>query len=125
MKIYVFGNPLVEEDALALKLAEKLKEKFSEVEFREFDVAEDFEEEILYLMDVVKGIKKVKIVEDFDRVETRKIFSLHDYDLSYEIKLLKKIGKVKKVFLIAIPFGMGEKEALKQVETQIHFILKK
>jgi len=75
----------------------------------------------LYLMDVVKGLEEVKIIENFDSIETKKIFSLHDYDLSYEIKLLKKIGKIKKVFLIGIPFGKSEKE----IEPQIHLILRK
>ncbi len=125
MKIYVFGNPLIKEDNLALRIAEKLRKKIPEIEFKNFDVVEDFEEKILYIMDVVKGVKKVKIIENFDLIKTKKIFSLHDYDLSYEIKLLKKIGRIKKVFLIAIPFGIKEKDALKQVENQIHLILKK
>ncbi len=122
MKIYVFGNPLLRKDSIAIKIARKLAKKFPEIEFKEFDVVEDLEEiDTLYLMDVVKGLKKVKIIENFDFIETKKIFSLHDYDLSYEVKLLKKIGKIKKVFLIGIPFGKSERE----VEAQIHLILKK
>ncbi len=122
MKIYVFGNPLLREDRTAIKIARKLAKKFPEIEFKEFDVVEDLEEgNTLYLMDVVKGLEEVKIIENFDSIETKKIFSLHDYDLSYEIKLLKKIGKIKKVFLIGIPFGKSEKE----IEPQIHLILRK
>lgn len=122
MRIYVFGNPLLREDSIALKISKKLSKKFPEIEFKEFDVVEDLEEsEKLYVMDVVKGLEEVKVIEDFDSIETKKIFSLHDYDLSYEIKLLKKIGKIKKIFLIAIPFRKSEKE----VEAQVHLILKK
>ncbi|MEM5790916.1 MAG: hypothetical protein QXP77_02630 [Candidatus Aenigmatarchaeota archaeon] len=122
MRIYILGNPLLREDSIALKIAKKLSKKFPEIEFKEFDVVEDLEEsENLYLMDVVKGLEEVKIIQDFDCVETKKIFSLHDYDLGYEIRLLKKIGKIKKVFLIAIPFGKDKKG----VEAQVHLILKK
>ena len=125
MKIYVFGNPILRKDSLALRVAERLKKKFPAIEFKKFDTAEDLEGEALYVMDVAEGIEEVKLIENLDLVETRKIFSLHDYDLSYELKLLKKIGKIKKVFLICIPAGMKESEAIKQVESQIHLILKK
>ncbi|MCS7106135.1 MAG: hypothetical protein NZ942_02375, partial [Candidatus Aenigmarchaeota archaeon] len=86
---------------------------------------EDLKEREVWFMDVVEGIKRVRIIDDFELMKTKKIFSLHDYDLSYEIKLLKKIGKLKKAFLIAIPYGKKEKEVLKDVENQIHLILKK
>jgi len=125
MKIYVCGNPLLKEDSIALKIAKKLSKKLKKVNFEEFEAIEDLDESVVYIMDVVKGIRKVKLIEDFDVVKTDKIFSLHDYDLSYEIKLLKKIGKIKKVFLIAIPFSKNEKKIVKEVEDQIHLILRK
>lgn len=125
MKIHVFGNPILRKDSLALRVAKKLEKKFPEIEFREFDTVEDLEGDILYIMDVAKGIEEVKIIKNLDLIETRKIFSLHDYDLSYELKLLKKIGKIKEVFLICIPEGMEERKAVEEVESQIHLILKK
>ncbi|MEM5843341.1 MAG: hypothetical protein QXL97_01335, partial [Candidatus Aenigmatarchaeota archaeon] len=97
MKIYVFGNPLVKKDSLAVKLSKKLKKVFPQIDFEEFDVVEDLKEENLVIMDVAEGIEKVEIIEDLDLLENRKIYSLHDYDLSYELKLLKKIGKIKNV----------------------------
>ncbi|MEM5832089.1 MAG: hypothetical protein QXW01_01600 [Candidatus Aenigmatarchaeota archaeon] len=125
MKIYVFGNPLVKKDSLAVKLSKKLKKVFPQIDFVEFDVVEDLKEENLVIMDVAEGIEKVEIIEDLDLLENRKIYSLHDYDLSYELKLLKKIGKIKNVKIIAIPFNLNEEEALKQVINYIHLIFKK
>ncbi|MFH7880670.1 MAG: hypothetical protein QXI09_01535 [Candidatus Aenigmatarchaeota archaeon] len=125
MKIYVFGNPLVKKDSLAVKLSKKLKKVFPQIDFEEFDVVEDLKEENLVIMDVAEGIEKVEIIEDLDLLENRKIYSLHDYDLSYELKLLKKIGKIKNVKIIAIPFNLNEEEALKQVINYIHLIFKK
>ncbi|MEM0333223.1 MAG: hypothetical protein QXX30_02030 [Candidatus Aenigmatarchaeota archaeon] len=125
MKIYVFGNPLVKKDSLAVKLSKKLKKVFPQIDFEEFDVVEDLKEENLVIMDVAEGIEKVEIIEDLDLLENRKIYSLHDYDLSYELKLLKKIGKIKNVKIIAIPFNLNEEEALKQIINYIHLIFKK
>lgn len=125
MKIYVFGNPLLEKDNLALKIARRLEKIFPEITFEEFDVVEDLQEENLIIMDVAKGINKVELIENLELLENRKIYSLHDYDLSYELKLLKKIGKIKDVKIIAVPFDMDEDEAFEQAKTQIHLILKK
>nr|MBA4405224.1 hypothetical protein [Nanoarchaeum sp.] len=67
--IYVFGNPLVKEDSLPLKLIEKLKKEFSSLNFKEFDTVEDLEfEKELNIIDTVKGIKKVEIIEDLDKI---------------------------------------------------------
>lgn len=60
MKILVFGNPLVEKDRLPLELMKELQKEFPQVEFKEFDTAEDLQEEgrELNIIDAVEGIKK-------------------------------------------------------------------
>lgn len=125
MKILVFGNILVEKDNLALKLIPKLQRIFPKIEFKEFDPTENLEEEIengkLRILDVTEGINEVKIIEDISKLEIIKSCSMHDFDLSYNLKLLKKIGKLQKVKIIAFPMHMDENEAL----SQIQLILKK
>jgi len=120
MKLLVFGNSLVEKDNLALKLLPKMKKEFPEIEFKEFDPIEDLENEIedgkLFILDVVKGIKNVTIIKDIDKLEINKIYSMHDFDLAYNLKLLKKIGKLKEVEIIGVPMGKEEKEAFREVE---------
>lgn len=123
MKILVFGNPLVEEDNLVLKLLPKLKQEFPEIEFKEVDPTENLEAEIenkkLVILDTVKNINKVKLMklkpEDFDKIQTNKIFSLHDFDLAYNLKLLEKIGKLEEVEIIGVPMGMDGGKALREV----------
>jgi len=61
MKIYVFGNPLVEEDSLAIKLIPSLQKKFPNIQFVIADPNENFPpegEKDLIIIDTVKGIKK-------------------------------------------------------------------
>jgi Ni,Fe-hydrogenase maturation factor len=120
MKILVFGNSLVEKDNLALKLISNLREKFLDIEFKEFDPTEDLENEIenkkLFLLDVVEGIDKVMIIDDINELKLDKIYSMHDFDLVYNIKLLKKIGKLKEIEIIGIPQNMDEEDAFNEVK---------
>jgi len=114
IKIYTLGNPLLEEDRLALEVAEELRKRVKWVEFVEFDPVETVEGDV-WFMDVVKGIDDVKIIEE-ESFEMHKPYSLHDFDLSQAIPLLKRAGKLKSFKLIAIPFGMRKEEAVEKVE---------
>lgn len=114
--IYVFGNPLVREDSLPLKLIGMLRKEFPSLEFKEFDTVEDLEfEKELNIIDSVKGIKKVEIIEDIDKIVTDKIYSMHDFDLGYNLKLWKKMKMIDKVRIYGIPVKIDEKEALDQL----------
>ena len=91
MKIYVFGNPLVEEDSLAIKLIPSLQKKFPNIQFVIADPNENFPpkgEKDLIIIDTVKGIKKPRIL---DLVELEKIsltpISPHDYDLMLHLQI--------------------------------------
>jgi len=119
MKLLVFGNLLVEKDNLVLKLLPRLKKAFPNIEFKEFDPTENLEAEIenkkLFILDVVEGIKKVVIIKDIDKLQTNKIYGMHDFDLAYNLKLLKKLGKLKEVEIIGVPMGMGEGMAMMEI----------
>jgi hypothetical protein len=65
----------------------------------------------LNIIDTVKGIKKVELIEDIDKIITDKIYSMHDFDLGYNLKLLKKMKMIDSVRIFGIPSGMKEKEA--------------
>lgn len=119
MRIYVFGNPLVKEDSLVLRILPRLKKEFNNIEFLEFDPSEDFNEERLVILDVVKGIKEVKIIEDIDKIELKNIYSLHDFDLGFNLKLLKKIGKLKEAVIIGVPMLINEEKAFQEVKRVI------
>ena len=125
MKLLVFGNVLVEKDNLALKLLPKLQKQFPQIEFKHIDPTENLEAEIenkkLFILDVVEGIKKVMIINDINKLQTNKLYSMHDFDLAYNLKLLKKIGKLKEVEIIGAPMEMDEGEAFNQIQ----FTLKK
>ncbi len=124
--IYVFGNSLVKEDSLPLKLAVSLREEFPNLDFKEFDTVEDLIlERELHILDTVKGIKKVELIEDLDRILIDKAFSLHDFDLSYNLKLFKKMNMIDKVRIFGIPEKISHKRAFEQLKNLIKSDLKR
>lgn len=129
MKILVFGNPLVEKDNLALKLLPKLQEQFPELEFKEADPTENLEQETenkqLVILDVAEGIDNVFVFEDIDKLETIKSCSMHDFDLAYNLKVLKKMNLIDAVKIIAIPIGMKEENAFNEVSRLLNSLFNK
>ena len=73
----------------------------------------------LIIIDTVEGIKKVTLINDLEKIRTEKIYSLHDFDLAFNLKLIQKIGKLKKVTIFGVPMKISEKEALEQLEILI------
>jgi hypothetical protein len=105
MKILVFGNKSVEMDSIAPRLIDDLQKEFPEIEFKEFDTVEELDEEgeELIILDTVVGIEKITVFDDLDKFVDSPTVSLHDFDLPIYLKLLMKLGKVKKVRIIGIP----------------------
>ncbi len=117
-KIYLLGNPLVDADSLPLKIAKSLQKEFPAIEFAEFDPTEDLPEEMIAI-DTVIGIDKVKVIDNIDDVINGKIYSLHDFDIGFNLKLMKKLGRMKNVKIIGIPAGLTEDEAVSKVSEKI------
>ena len=118
MKVSVFGNPDVKIDSLVVKLVPKLQKKFSELEIRVEDPSEGLkppEKGMWVILDVAKGVDRIRVFEDLDKLVTEKWVSLHDYDVSMELKLLKRIGKVKEIKIVAVPMEMDKKKALEEI----------
>jgi Ni,Fe-hydrogenase maturation factor len=120
--IFVAGNPLIEQDSLALQVAEKLKGKIRGIEFREIeslDALQEKEKQNLCIMDVAAGIKKVELIENPAQLHTAQPISSHDFDLAMQLKILQKLGKLGKVKIIAIPAGYDLRKAMLEAEKLI------
>ena len=117
MKIYVMGNSLVEVDSLPVKLLPRLKKEFPEHEFIELDPSEDFpKQKEVVIIDTIINAKKVVLINDIDKIITEKVYSLHDFDLGYNLKLMKKFGLVEKVSIIGLPPDISQDEAIKNIK---------
>lgn len=120
-KIYVFGNEFFEGDEVAKELAKLIKNpKF------EFIFAESPNEILnangeLIILDVVKGITEVKLLENIDELVLENSVTCHDLDLGFYLKLMQTTGQITQVKIIGLPYGNFDYELLrKQVELILH-----
>lgn len=108
MKVYVFGNEDVPEDRRALDVAEKLAGTLEDVSFVPVKPNEDVpfaNEKRVVALDTVQGIREVALIdgEDIDRLVLSPRGSVHDFDLAFQLRYLKKIDKLGEVTIVGIP----------------------
>lgn len=121
VKFLVFGNVMLKDDSLPLRMIGRLRSRFPECQFEEFDPNENLQGEgrDLSIIDSVEGIKEVVIITDIDRIQASKIVSVHDFDLAYNLKLLKKLGYIDSVRIFGVPMKIDEDTAFKQLSDAI------
>ncbi|MFH1470565.1 MAG: hypothetical protein ABIF01_02350 [Candidatus Micrarchaeota archaeon] len=120
MKLLCFGNSHNEKDRLALevgKIIKKRKLRGLEViecglDFGEIDKLSASELDSVVVLDVVKGLERVRFV-DVEELKTSRTITAHDIDVAFYLKLLAKEGKAIKV--VGIPGGMEASEAVGEV----------
>lgn len=110
MKVYIFGNEDVVCDNLPLQIVEDLKKDFGEIEFVFVKPNDDLpfvDEKRVIILDTVYGIDQVELIEDRDLVNLHLSprGSVHDFDLAFQLKYLKKLGKLGDVCIIGLPQG--------------------
>ncbi len=125
LKILVFGNTLLRNDRLPITMIEELQKEFPDIEFQEFDTVEDLHKEgkSLYILDTIEGIEHVIAITEIDQLITNKIYSVHDFDLAYNLKLLKKARMIEKVMIFGIPMVMKKGQALRELKKIIRSTL--
>lgn len=115
MRIYCFGNEAIEEDSMAKKACKDLE--IEGVDFVLCDSAEELldkeHKDQIVIVDVVKFLDKVTLFEGIDQLKEHKLISGHDFDLGFQLKLLKAIGELKKVKIIGVP-QEGDVEEIKE-----------
>jgi len=93
-----------------------LKEKFPEIEFEMVDPNEEWEvPENVVVIDTAVGIKDVTVFDSLEKFSAPPRVGMHDFDALTNLRLLWKLGKIKKIKIIAVPAEMEESEALKKV----------
>jgi Ni,Fe-hydrogenase maturation factor len=121
--VLVFGNPLVKKDSLALRILPRLRELMPSIEFVELDGTES--EEIarygpdVTVLDAAEGIEKPAIITDLGKFDLPRVVSMHDFDLAWNLRLLRKTGKLSSVKIIALPLGCSPTNAIAFVEKSL------
>src|SRR3954447_26634095 len=108
MKVYVFGNEGVPKDRRALEAAEKLDHAIEGVSFVFVKLNEDVPfagESDVVILNTVHGIRDVALIEG-DKINEMLLSprgSVHDFDLAFQLRYLRKINKLGNVTLIGLP----------------------
>ncbi|MFH1664189.1 MAG: hypothetical protein ABH986_05285 [archaeon] len=125
-KILVFGNILVEKDSVPIKILPELRKEFPLIDFMEFDPSENLEKQgkKLVIIDCVQGIKECKRIEGTEKIVSEKVFSLHDFDLGFNLKLLEKTGLLEEVIVFGVPMNFSQKQALNGLKKLISDYIK-
>lgn len=108
MEVYVFGNEDVPEDRRALDVAKQLEGTTEDISFVFVKPNEDVpfvDERYVVILDTVHGIREVMLIaeEDIDRLALSPRGSVHDFDLAFQLKYLKKIGRLGEVAIVGVP----------------------
>ncbi len=119
MYLLAFGNPYLEEDNLAIKIADSmLDDQLKDLEIIKClapDEILSYMDKEFYILDVVKNAKEVMLIDDIDRLNASNIISMHDFDLGFFLKLMKETGRIDKVKIIGIPQSGDIKELKKKI----------
>lgn len=110
MSILVFGNP---DSNLDNRVFEIIK-KFPKINFQIINPNDDLPVRQaglpsniydLVILDTVATLKKVTIFteKDLDKFILSPRSTAHDYDLGFQLRYLKKLGKLKKITIIGVP----------------------
>jgi Ni,Fe-hydrogenase maturation factor len=108
MRIYVFGNEYVAEDKRAIEVARELEDATEDISFVFVKPNEDVpfvNERHVVILDTVQGIQDVVLVagDGIDGLTLSPRASVHDFDLAFQLRYLKKLGKLGEVTIIGIP----------------------
>lgn len=112
-------------DNLPIELAPDLEKEFPNINFVIQDPNENLKPENgeLTIIDTMIDIDEIKVMDDInqiDKIESSPTYSLHDLDLGFNLKLLKKIGQLKKITIFGVPPNIKKEEALKQLIEKIN-----
>ena len=108
MNVYVFGNEYVAEDKRAIEVARELEGAIEGISFVFVNPNDDVpfvDQRLSVILDTVEGIQDVALVEG-DRIDGLVLSpcgSVHDFDLGFQLRYLRKLGKLGKVTIIGIP----------------------
>jgi hypothetical protein len=105
MTVYVFGNPDVDLDSAATTATKLLQKRLSHINFKfippNADVSFDTAHPVI--LDVIADLKKITVLTNLDQIIPPPRTTVHDFDLGFQLKYLKKIGQINGATIIGLP----------------------
>ncbi len=114
--VFVFGNPDSPVDSLPLRILPELRARFQNVRFETKDPNEEWDiPEELVVIDTVVGIDGPRVFTSLKNFVSGPRVSIHDFDAFTNMRLLEKLGRLKRVRIIGLPPECTEAEAISAV----------
>lgn len=122
--VLIFGNPDLPEDSLPLKILPELRKLHPEISFKITDPNEEWDipalsstnvPEEITVIDTAIEINEITIFDTLEKFSPAPRVSLHDFDALANLRLLQKLGKIKKIKIIGIPPDYSNETALKEL----------
>lgn len=111
--VFVFGNADLPGDSLPLRILPALAARFQDVSFETKDPNEEWDvPKELVVIDAVAGLEAPRVFADLRSFADAPRVSMHDFDAFANLRLLEKIGKLKRVRIIGLPPDMDEDGAV-------------
>lgn len=111
MKLITLGNEFIENDSLAKRIGELLKDEHEIINIKDsfqlMSILNETENPII--LDVVQNLQEPKIIP-IEKLRNDSILSAHDFDAGYAIKIVDKPVKI-----IGIPMQGDEQEIKEKV----------
>jgi Ni,Fe-hydrogenase maturation factor len=108
VNVYVFGNEYLAQDNRAIEVAGELQNNVKGVSFIFVGPNEDVpfaDEPRVVILDTVAEIQDVALLEgdEIDKLVLSPRGSVHDFDLAFQLRYLRKLDKLGRVTVIGIP----------------------
>jgi Ni,Fe-hydrogenase maturation factor len=108
MRVYVFGNECLAEDSRAIVVARELDHTIEGISFVFVNPNEDVpfaDGRRVVILDTVQDLREVALIEGdtLDALVLSPRGSVHDFDLAFQLRYLKKLGRLGEVTIIGVP----------------------
>ncbi len=114
--ILCFGNSYIEEDALAKRIADSMQlEGFVLIKCNSPEEIMFYADKKIVLLDVARNVLRPMIINDLKMLKEPNLVSLHDFDLSYFLKLIEKMHNIKNIPIIAIPKDGNKEQIIQEI----------
>ncbi len=113
MIVFVFGNPDLPMDSLPLRILPELRKRLPDIDFQVKDPNEEWDvPEELTVIDTVVGLKEPRVFDGLDAFSSAPRLTMHDFGAYANLRLLQKIGRLRKIRIVGLPPNLKEADAL-------------
>lgn len=122
MAVLYFGNETVPGDVAAIETVERIRKKLPGLDFIHCLSPEEvllYKDEDIVILDVAKGVDRAREIS-LDEIKKTRIATLHDFDLGFFLKFLKKLGKLPRIRIIVIPQNRNSDEEVIKILNQMN-----